>query len=174
MIGCQRCSTQRLQAQELTPRYGVPLSYPIKYKSIQEALQYLTMMCPEICYAVNQVCQFLHAFTTAHNRAVNRILCYLEGYLNHGIHFKPSHLHRLTIYMDANWAVCASTRRSTVRLCFSWDPISSPGAQRSNLLCLVQVPRLNIRLQQTLSQKCGGHIFFGTWVSLHIVSSLIP
>ncbi|MDD0148632.1 hypothetical protein PSY31_23380, partial [Shigella flexneri] len=39
---------------------GVPLSDPSTYRSVVGALQYLTITHPDISFAVNQVCQFMH------------------------------------------------------------------------------------------------------------------
>lgn len=41
-----------------------------KYRSIVGALQYLTLTCQDISFAVNKVCHFLHAPTTIHWSAV--------------------------------------------------------------------------------------------------------
>lgn len=60
---------------------GAPLSDATEYRSIVGALQYLTLTRSDICYAVNQVCQFMHALTTVHLQAVKRILRYLKGFL---------------------------------------------------------------------------------------------
>jgi hypothetical protein len=49
------------------------------------ALQYLTLTRPDICFAVNKVCQFLHAPTTVHWSAVKRILRHIQGSLTIGL-----------------------------------------------------------------------------------------
>jgi len=58
---------------------GDPLSDATTYRSIVGALQYLTMTRPDLSYAVNQVCQFMHAPTTTYFEAVKRILRYLKA-----------------------------------------------------------------------------------------------
>ena len=40
---------------------GDPLPDPTSYRSIVGALQYCTITRPDLSFAVNQVCQFMHA-----------------------------------------------------------------------------------------------------------------
>jgi hypothetical protein len=54
-------------------------SYPTRYWQIIGALQYLIFTRPDICYAVNKVCLFMHAPTESHWVVVKRILRYLKG-----------------------------------------------------------------------------------------------
>ncbi|KAM0000492.1 putative RNA-directed DNA polymerase [Helianthus debilis subsp. tardiflorus] len=97
---------------------------PVRYRQIVGALQYLTLTRPDIAFAVNKVCQFMHSPTENHWSAVKRILRYLQGSLNHGLLFRRSSgstLHAytdanyrsLTAYSDADWAGCPDDRRST-------------------------------------------------------------
>jgi hypothetical protein len=53
-----------------------------KYRSIVGGLQYLTLTRPDISFAVNRVCQFLHSPTDLHMAAVKRILRYVQGTLD--------------------------------------------------------------------------------------------
>jgi hypothetical protein len=56
----------------LTSGTQLGVEYSTKYRSMAGALQYLTLTRPDICFAVNKVCQFLHAPTTVHWSAVKR------------------------------------------------------------------------------------------------------
>ncbi|GJZ73000.1 putative RNA-directed DNA polymerase [Tanacetum coccineum] len=47
------------------------------------SLQYVTLSRPDIVFAVNKVCQFMHAPTENHWSAVKRILHYLHGTVEH-------------------------------------------------------------------------------------------
>jgi histone deacetylase 1/2 len=77
------------------------------------ALQYLTLTRPDICYAVNKVCQYLHAPTTVHWTAAKRILRYVKHTMSFGLTFLKSHSTLLSAFSDADWAGCVDDRRST-------------------------------------------------------------
>lgn len=85
---------------------------PEQYLSIVGALQYLTFTRPDIAFAVNQCCQFMHNPLDIHVVAVKRILRYLSGTLDFGIHFNPGPL-QLQAYRDADWAGDPNYRQST-------------------------------------------------------------
>ena len=57
-----------------------------RVRQILGALKYLTFTCPNICFAINRVCQFMHASTDSHWVSVKRILCYLRGTTSHVLH----------------------------------------------------------------------------------------
>jgi histone deacetylase 1/2 len=68
MTGCTGCPTPLSSSEKLSAREGDLLGPEdsTKYKSMVGALQYLTLTRPDISYAVNKVCQYLHAPTTIH------------------------------------------------------------------------------------------------------------
>jgi histone deacetylase 1/2 len=84
-----------------------------RYRSVVGALQYLTLTRPDIAFAVNKVCQFLHQPTTVHWSAVKRILRYLRGTLSVGHEIKRSTSTMVSAFSDADWAGCVDDRRST-------------------------------------------------------------
>jgi histone deacetylase 1/2 len=76
-------------------------------------LQYLTVTRPDICFAVNRVCQFMHAPIDSHWAAMKRILRYLRGTTSHGLHITRSSSFALHGFTDADWASSVEDRKST-------------------------------------------------------------
>ncbi|KAM2226438.1 hypothetical protein TB1_019594 [Malus domestica] len=95
---------------------GTLLSNPHEYRSIVGALQYLTWTRPNLSFAVNQLCQFLHRPTETHFQAVKRVLRFLKGTVDEGLWFKKSSLH-LTAFLDADWAIYVFNMRYTSGYC---------------------------------------------------------
>lgn len=93
-------------------------SDPSLYRSVVGALQYATVTRPEISFSVNKVCQFMGKPTEQHWMAVKRILRYLKGTINFGLHMQPrpnfsvSHF-SVHAYCDADWASDPDDRRSS-------------------------------------------------------------
>jgi histone deacetylase 1/2 len=77
------------------------------------ALQYLTLTRPDLSYAVNKVCQYLHAPTTLHWTAAKRIMRYVKHTVGLGITFMKSSSTLVSAFSDADWAGCVDDRRST-------------------------------------------------------------
>ncbi|MFS8002612.1 putative RNA-directed DNA polymerase [Helianthus anomalus] len=97
---------------------------PVKFRQTVGALQYLTLSRPDITFAVNKVCQFMHYPTENHWSAVKRILRYLNGTSHFGlliqqksaavIHaYTDAQQRSLTAFSDADWAGSIDDRRST-------------------------------------------------------------
>jgi len=95
------CDTPCLPHHHLLKDDGQPYSHPQQYRSIVDALQYLTFTRPDIAFSVNQACQFMHNPMHSHVVAVKRILQYLKGTLDVGLHFQAGPLN-LQAYSDAN------------------------------------------------------------------------
>ena len=83
------------------------------YRSIVGGLQYLTLTRPDIAFAVNKVCQFLHSPTSDHFTAVKRIQRYISGTIDFGLRFTRSSTNVISAFSDADWAGCSDDRRST-------------------------------------------------------------
>jgi hypothetical protein len=87
-----------------------------EYRSLAGALQYLTLTRPDLAYAVQQVCLFMHAPREPHRALVKRILRFVQG-LSSGLHIGTGSVTKLTAYSDADWAGCPDSRRSTSGFC---------------------------------------------------------
>ena len=104
---------------------------PTHYRSLAGALQYLTFTRPDISYDVQQVCLYMHDSRDAHMHDFKRIIRYLQGTLDHGLHLYPSSTSTLISYTDADWGGCPDTRRSTSGYCvFLGDNLLSWSAKR--------------------------------------------
>jgi hypothetical protein len=112
MFNCKPSSTPYSSTTKLTKSNSPTLSDPTQFRSLVGALQYLTFTRPDLSFAVNHICQFMHSPTEDHLMAAKRILRYLRGTLHCGLLFRPGSL-KLQGYADADWAGDQSDRRST-------------------------------------------------------------
>lgn len=115
MKDCKPVSTPLLTSEKLSAHEGTPLgpNDATQYRSVVGALQYLTLTRPDIAYAVNKVCQFLHAPTLVHWTMVKRILRYIKYTVNYGLKVGKSTSLLVSGFTDADWAGSIDDRRST-------------------------------------------------------------
>jgi hypothetical protein len=90
------------------------------------ALQYLTFTRPDIYFALNRVCQFMHAPTDSHWAVVKRILRYLKGTISYDFHITRGFSFALHGFTDVDWAGSIDDRKSTggYLVFFGQTPIS--------------------------------------------------
>jgi histone deacetylase 1/2 len=117
MSNCKPATTPVDDKQKLFVHDGDPEMDATFYCSITGALQYLTLSRPDIAYAVNQACLYMHKPRAAHWNLVKHILRYLRGTVDHGLRISVSSTTDLKAYSDADWAGCPDTRRSTSGYC---------------------------------------------------------
>ena len=106
-----------LEAKTKTSSNGVLLEDPSYFRGLVGALQYLTLTRPDLSYSVNYASQFMHALTIVHLKMVRRILRYVKGTIDIGLHFISNTTLDLCAFSDADWAGCSTTRRSTTGYC---------------------------------------------------------
>jgi hypothetical protein len=113
MLNCNPISTPVDTKSKLSSRAGKPCSDPTLYRSLAGALQYLTLTRPDLSYAVQQVCLFMHDPRDSHFQLIKRILRYVRGTAHFGLQLHRRSSHDLVAYSDADWAGCPDTRKST-------------------------------------------------------------
>jgi len=115
MTNCKPVAAPLSVSEKLSVHEGNPLGSndATNYRSVVGALQYLTLTRPDISFAVNKVCQFLHAPTTVHWTAVKRILRYVKLTAKLGLKISRSSSLLVSAFSDADWAGCVDDRRST-------------------------------------------------------------
>ncbi|XP_019196315.1 PREDICTED: uncharacterized protein LOC109190296 [Ipomoea nil] len=82
----------------------VPYADPTHYRNLAGALQYLVVTRLDLSYVVNRLCQHMHAPTTVDWAALKRVLCYVNGTLNIGLHVSASNSLDIHAYSDSDWA----------------------------------------------------------------------
>jgi hypothetical protein len=115
MLNCKAAATPLSTSKKLSGQQGEPLAAEdaTKYRSIVGALQYLTLTRPDIAFAVNKVCQYLHSPTSSHWTAVKWILRYLKHTMGIGLNIRKSSSTLVSAFSDVDWAGCSDDRKST-------------------------------------------------------------
>ncbi|GJY64696.1 ribonuclease H-like domain-containing protein [Tanacetum coccineum] len=134
MVNCNPSRTPIDTDSKLGPD-GVPVQDPTLYRSLAGGLQHLTFTRPDLSYAVQQVCLYMHDPREPHFAALKRIMRYVQGTLELGLQLYASATTSLVGYTDADWAGCPSTRRSTSGYCvFLGDNLLSWSAKRQHTI----------------------------------------
>ena len=131
MSECHPTATPVDARSKLSGIDGAPVADPSEYRSLAGALQYLTLTRPDLAYAVQQVCLFMHDPREPHLALVKRILRYVKGSLSAGLLLGAGAVDQIIAYSDADWAGCPDTRRSTSGFCvFLGDNLVSWSSKR--------------------------------------------
>jgi hypothetical protein len=85
MLNCKPISTPVDMSAKLSVDTGPLFLDPSLYRSLVDALQYITLTLPDLSYAVQQCCMFMHAPRDCHYQLVKRILRYLRGTTHLGL-----------------------------------------------------------------------------------------
>jgi hypothetical protein len=117
MSDCHPASTPVDTQSKLSATQGDLVPDATEYRSLAGALQYLTLTRPDISYAVQQVCLHMHAPRMPHLALVKRVLRYIRGTLDFGLHLHACSSTTPTAYSDADWVGCPDSRRSTSGYC---------------------------------------------------------
>ncbi|XP_060178331.1 uncharacterized mitochondrial protein AtMg00810-like [Lycium barbarum] len=117
MSSCRLSATPVDTKPKLSATSTSPFKDPSLYRNLAGVLQYLTFTRPDISYAVQQICLFMRNPMEVHMNALKRIVRYIKGTLDHGLHLYPSKPTTLISYTDADWGGCPDTRRSTSGYC---------------------------------------------------------
>ena len=142
MSNCRPISTPIDVKPKLSACAGEPVSDPSEYRQIAGALQWLTITRPDIAHAVQQVCLHMHDPRDSHLALVKRVLRYVQGIADHGLHIPVSKSLDIVAYSDADWAGCLDTRRSTSGYCiYLGDALVSWSSKRQATVSRSRAPR---------------------------------
>ncbi|KAJ9567440.1 hypothetical protein OSB04_003406 [Centaurea solstitialis] len=135
MDSCKPAATPVDTQSKLASEPDSSFDDPTTYRSLAGALQYLTFTRPDIAYAVQQICMHMHSPCMAHWNALKRILRYLQGTADYGLHLRYSSALSIRAYTYADWAGCPDTRRSTSGYCvYLGDNLISWSSKRQSTI----------------------------------------
>jgi hypothetical protein len=101
MSGAKDVSTPLSTTQTLQLLDGTAAVDSSEFRRILGSLQYLSLTCPDISFAVNKLSQFMHKPTSTHWTATKRLLRYLKQTIFHGIQITNAGTPVLRTYSDA-------------------------------------------------------------------------
>ena len=161
MSQCKSAPTPVTKSGKLCADDSSPYPDPTLYRCLSGALQYLTFTRPDISYAVQQVCLFIHDPRVAHMAALHRVLRYIKGTLDHGLRlYKSLFLLYCHIRMPIGVDVLTLVALLLATVCF-WVIIWFVGPLSINLLFPGPVLRSNIVvLPMFFSRLLGFVIYF--------------
>jgi hypothetical protein len=107
---------------QLSQFHGDSFHDPHMYRSVVGSLQNLTLTRPDVSFAVNKVCQFMHQPTVHHWSAVKCILRYLQQTASLGLLIRKASNTTLQAFSDSDWAGSPDDRRSTGGPCVFIGP----------------------------------------------------
>jgi len=104
MQGAKDVSSSMSTSVQLKLNDGIAHCNSTEFRSIIGGLQYMSLTCPDICFAVNKLSQFMHQPTVTHWAATKCLLCYLKKTIFLGIHINRHSSFVVTTSANANWA----------------------------------------------------------------------
>ncbi|XP_018448685.1 uncharacterized mitochondrial protein AtMg00810-like [Raphanus sativus] len=100
------------QNHKLLADKGPYYNNPVRFRRVVGRLVYLSIIRPELSYAIHVMSQVMHKPREAHWDAVVRVLKYLKGCPGQGIMLKAESDLRIHTFCDSDWASCPLMRRS--------------------------------------------------------------
>jgi Reverse transcriptase (RNA-dependent DNA polymerase) len=136
MTGAKPCTTTLQAGVQISKLDGTPLSDPFQYRTMVGALQYVTIIRPDLAFTVNKASQFLANPTDKHWKAVKMILRYIQG---------TTQLDSMLIVMLIGLGALMIVDQPLILMC-SMVLILFPSLAKSSILSLEAQLRLNITL----------------------------
>eukprot|EP00253_Pinus_taeda_P036559 PITA_36559 len=97
---------------------GPELGNASEYRQLIGALMFLVNSCPDICFAINALSQFMVEPHHIHWIGAKNLLRYLQGTITHALRYTVGDV-RLNGYSDVDWVNSVVDGKSTSRCCFS-------------------------------------------------------
>jgi hypothetical protein len=118
MTGCNPAHPSMVEKLKLTRESTVEV-HPSHYRRLIGSLCYLVHTRPDIAFVVGYMSWFMERPTMEHLQAVKRILCYMAGTLDYGLHYgRAPNTTRFVDYCDSDLVGDVDTSKSTTGMMF--------------------------------------------------------
>jgi len=81
---------------------------------ISSTCSFTTITRPDVAYCVSKLSDYMHTPNTVHMQATKRLLHYLKGTLDYGLHLRPSSDLHLRAFCDSDWGGDSTDMKSSV------------------------------------------------------------
>ena len=98
---------------------GEEFTDPKIYRSLVGGLLYLTATRPDLMFSASYLSRYLKEPRSKHLKEAKRVLRYIKGTSDMGLHFTAIKEPRLIGYSDSDWGGCKEDLKSTTGYCFS-------------------------------------------------------
>jgi Reverse transcriptase (RNA-dependent DNA polymerase) len=88
------------------------------YRSLIRSLRYLTCTRPDIMFVVGVASRYMERPMTSHWKAAKRILRYVRGTVDLGLHYSKTNSFKLVGYSDSDWCGDIDDTKSTLEFTF--------------------------------------------------------
>lgn len=112
LLGAKPCTTPMEQQHQLGRDKSLFIQQAGQYRRLVGKLIYLSITRPDISYSVHILAQFMQTPRVAQWEATLRVVRYLKGTAGQGILLSSNPDLSLSVYCDADWQSCPTSRRS--------------------------------------------------------------
>ncbi|XP_049372648.1 uncharacterized mitochondrial protein AtMg00810-like [Solanum verrucosum] len=120
MFNCKPTSTPLDPNVKMCAHEGKDLEYATMYRQLVGSLIYITLIRPNISYAVGVMSRYMQNPKKSHLDGVRRILRYVKSTIDYGLLYKKGEECKLIGYCDSDYGRDHNTRRSTTCFVFKF------------------------------------------------------
>jgi hypothetical protein len=113
MFDCNPIATPMELDAKLSKLEGEEVVDLNNYRSLIGSLRYLTCTRTDIAFTVNVISGFMEDLRHSHLKAIKRILKYVKGTKDLGLHYTKTNKFELTSYVNDDWCEDVNDRKST-------------------------------------------------------------